>query len=346
METILDLRSDTVTKPTEEMRRAMYSAEVGDDMLDGDPTVKRLEEYAAGLFGKEAALLTLSGTMSNQTAVLSLAEAGTQIILHDRSHMYNLEDAALGRICGVTPRPLPAPGGIYSSGDLEANLITEALQTAPVTLVCLEDSFDLNLGLVIPQSHIDSVCRTAHTRGIPVYMDGARVLNAAAAAGTSPARLCRDVDAVSVCLSKGLGCPAGSLLMGTAQTIRRARRMRQMLGGGMRQAGILAAAGLTGLKNYSRLKEDNEKASALALLLKETGAGIDLSQVQTNIIRIDLTPVKLEAEPFCRELAAHGVRAKPTGRSTVRMITHLDIPADSLKRIAEAAAETIRDLGR
>lgn len=344
MREYLDLRSDTVTRPDEEMRNAMRDAEVGDVVMGDDPTVLRLERMGAELFGKEACLMTVSGTMSNQTAVLSMTGRGEQIIVHDKSHMFNLEVAGLAQISGVQPRTLPAPGGRYDLGELEANLIGTAIQTAPTTLVCMENTFNLNQGLVVEKEHIDQVCELAHGKGVPVYMDGARILNAAAALDMEPDVLCRETDAVSVCLSKALGCPVGSLLAGSAEMIEKARRMRQMLGGGWRQGGVLAAAGIVALNRWKELKQDHLRARSLAEGLLKLGLGVNLEQVQTNIIRIDLSPVDLTAAAFCGRLAEFGVLAKPVELQAVRMICHRDVGDEKISAVLQAAADCLNSL--
>lgn len=337
MDRIIDLRSDTVTTPTEKMRDAMRNAAVGDVVLNEDPTVQKLEEMGARLFGKEAALLTVSGTMSNQVAVLSLCQKGDQIIVHDRSHMYNLEVAGLASICGVQTRPIPAPGGRYDLARLEREIIPPQIQTAPTTLICLENTFDLNRGLVIPKSHIDEVAALAKRYKIKVYMDGARILNAAVKLKTTAAELCQNVDAVALCLSKSLACPVGSLLVGSSEFIARARRMRQMLGGGWRQAGIIAAAGIVALEEMvDRLAEDHENARQLAEGLIKIGLDIDLAQVQTNIVHLDLSNTGRTAADFCAALAEKGVRIKAVGPYEARMVTHKDFCAADTKRVLEA----------
>lgn len=337
----IDVRSDTVTTPTEEMRKAMYEAEVGDDVIGDDPTVARLQEMGAALFGKEACLITTSGTMSNQASVLSLTNKCEQIIVHDKSHMYNLEVAGLAQICGVQARPLRAPGGIYDLAELEENLIKPAIQSAPVTLVCIENTFDLNQGLVVPKEHIDAVCALAHRHGIPVYMDGARVLNAAVQLDMDPAELCANVDVVSLCLSKALACPIGSIMMGPKDVIAKARVMRQMLGGGWRQAGIVAAAGIVGLSHYRDLKVDHDHAQALARGLQDLGLGIDLNQVQTNVVRIDVSAVGMTAAQFCAGLERFGVKAKPVGPALVRMICHKDLTGEMVPTVLKAVDDCL-----
>lgn len=338
----IDIRSDTVTKPTEEMRMAMYHAEVGDDVLGDDPTVAKLQEMGAGLFGKEACLITASGSMSNETAVLSLTGRGEQIVVHDKAHIYNLEVAGLAQMCGIQPRPLKAPGGIFDLKELEANLIKPAIQNAPTTLVCMEDTFDLNQGLVVPKKHIDAVCNLAHSHGIPVYMDGARILNAAVAMDMDPAVLCEKVDVVSLCLSKALACPIGSIMMGPKDVIAKARVMRQMLGGGWRQAGIIAAAGIVGLSHYKDLALDHEKAQTIAKGLKKLGFEIDMQQVQTNVIRVGTAPVGKTATEFCAAMEANGVKVKPIGEAHIRMICHKDLHIEDISTVLSAAERSVR----
>ena len=342
----IDLRSDTVTHPTEKMRDAMRDALVGDDVIGDDPTVRELEKLGAKIFGKEACLFTGSGTMSNQVAVLSMVDAGSQIILHDKSHMYNLEVGALGRICGVSPRPVSAPEGVFPLQTLEANIFNSSIQTAPTKLICMENTFDLNQGLVVGKKHIDDVCDLGHEHGIFVYMDGARILNASVALKLSPAKMCEKLDAVSVCLSKALACPVGSLLIGSKKMIKRAREMRQMLGGGWRQAGILAAVGLVVLNDYNRLEEDHHKAKILAEALQELGLGIRMKQVQTNIIKIDVSTVGTTAVKFCECLEKHGVKAKPIEENAVRMITHIDFPLERMESVVNAVKSTLSELKR
>lgn len=341
MKKVLDLRSDTVTHPTDAMRDAMRNAEVGDDVIGDDYTVKKLEQMGAKLFGKEDCLFTVSGTMSNQVAVLSMTGKAEQIVVHDNSHMYNLERAGLAQICGVQPRPISTENGKYDLDELEANILFDAMQVAPTSLVCLENTFDLNKGIVLDKDYIDDVCRIAHAHNVPVYMDGARILNAAIALNIEPDKLLENVDAVSLCLSKGLACPIGSLLAGSKEMIFKARRMRQMLGGGWRQAGIIAAAGIVALENWKVLEEDHKKAKLLAKQLKNKGLGIDMEQVQTNIINIDLSPIKMTATDFCQALNEYGILAKVIGNHHVRMICHKDIEYDDIENVAEIAGKVV-----
>lgn len=334
----IDLRSDTVTTPTERMREAMRAAAVGDDVLGEDPTVRELERLAAERFEKEAALFLVSGTMANQAAVLTLTDPGDQVVLHRNSHLYNLEGGGLAATCGVQVRVVETMEGRISSEALEAEIQPAGLQEAPTTLLCLENSFDLNRGLAVPADHLEALGAFARAHGLRVYLDGARIFNAAIALDTDVAALSAPADLVAVSLSKGLSCPVGSLLVGSEDLIRAARRMRQRLGGGWRQAGILAAAGIVGLQEMvERLREDHANARRLAEGLVAAGFSVDLQQVQTNIVLLDLRPQGMRAREFCRRLAQRGVRARPVGPWAVRMVTHKDVQADEIPLVVEAA---------
>jgi threonine aldolase len=323
---IIDLRSDTVTLPTEKMRDVMRNAPVGDDVLGEDPTVRKLEAMAAERFGREKALFVTSGTMANQVTVMTLCRRGDQIIVHRNSHIYNLEVGGLASTCGVQPRAVHAPGGVFNLEELNREIHAPDIQRAPTTLICLENSFDLNRGLAVPREHIEEVCSLAGRGSVNTYMDGARVFNAAIALGTTVESLTKGVDVVATCLSKGLGCPVGSLIMGEAPFVDEARRMRQRVGGGWRQAGILAAAGVLALEEMvDRLAEDHERARVLAHGLISLGLGVDPEQVQTNIVHVDLSHLNLDATGLAGALAQSEVRIKPVGPMAFRMVTHKDI---------------------
>lgn len=337
----LDLRSDTVTHPTEEMRKAMYNAEVGDDVIGDDPTVAKLQDMGARLFGKDACLITASGTMSNQAAVLAMTNKGDQIVLHNKSHMYNMEVGALAQICGVQARPIKAVNGMYDLDELEENIIKPSLQSSPTTLICMENTFDLNQGLIVSKEHIDAVCDLAHSHHIPVYMDGARILNAAVALEMDPAVLCEKIDVVSLCLSKALACPIGSIMMGPKDIIAKARVMRQMLGGGWRQAGIIAAAGIVGLSHYKDLEKDHVKAKILAEKLIALGLGVDKEQVQTNVIKIGTKPCGFTAEEFSQALMEEGIKVKPVGPYHVRIICHKDLHMENIPNVVQAVERVV-----
>ena len=338
----IDLRSDTVTTPTPRMREAIARAAVGDDVLGEDSTVRQLEERSAALLGKEEGLFVVSGTLANLLALATFCNRGQEVILADTSHIYNLEVAAISAVAGLQPRPLRAVAGNFDLDELADAIRPAALQVAATGLVCLEETFDLNQGLVVPPAAISKMAAVAVERGISVYMDGARVFNAAVALGVPAAVLVAPIDAAMFCLTKGLACPIGSVLVGTKAFISVARRFRQQLGGGWRQAGILAAAGLVALDEMiDRLSEDHARARRLAELLFTAGFGIDLSQVQSNIIRVDLSPLSLEGNMFARALAAQGIRVKVIGPSVVRMVTHKDISDVDVEEVGRVLPQVL-----
>lgn len=336
---IIDLRSDTLTHPTPEMRKAMFEAEVGDDVYGEDPTVNRLEKTAAERMGKEAALFTTSGTQSNLIAVLTHTRHGSEVILGSESHIFWYEVGGAAAVGGVVLHTLPND----RSGRLNPDEIREAVRTRNIhypetALLCLENTHNRCGGAVLTAGYTDEVCRLAHSCGLKVHLDGARIFNAAAALGLPVDRLAEGVDSVSFCLSKGLSAPVGSLLCGSQAFIERARKYRKMLGGGMRQAGILAAAGIVALETMAvRLAEDHAAAKRLAQgLASIRGLRLARDEVPTNIVMFDLSP-ELSAADFIRELEAEGVRVGSRGGNLFRAVTHrmvsfADID-EALKRI-------------
>jgi len=341
----IDLRSDTVTLPTDRMREAMRNAIVGDDVLGEDPTVKKLEEKAAELFNQEEGLFLVSGTMANQVAVMTLCQRGDQIIVHNQSHIYNLEVGGLASTCGVQTRAIPARGGRYDLGDLEKEIHPGYIQKAPTTLICLENTFDLNRGLAVPYGHVKEVCDLAKRKKIKVYLDGARIFNASVVLRTPVARLSAGVDAVAFCLPEGLACPVGSLLLGPRSFITEARRMRQRLGGGWRQAGLLAAAGMVALEEMiDRLSEDHDNARSLARGLISLGLEVDLDQVQTNIIHVDLKSQGVDTTRFCTRLKRLGVKVKSIGPFEIRMVTHKDFKNTEIQSVLDAVHQSLKEL--
>ncbi|HEX8495212.1 MAG TPA: GntG family PLP-dependent aldolase [Pyrinomonadaceae bacterium] len=326
---MIDLRSDTVTKPTPAMRRAMAEAEVGDDVYGEDPTVNRLQERAAEIFGKEAALFVPTGSMGNQIAVKLHTRPGTEVIIEERGHIFNYEMAAMSAISGTLARPVKSQdgSGILSWADIEGALHTGgAYYVAPTGLVALENSHNLAGGSVMPRSRTEEICERAHALKLPVHLDGARIFNASVALNESVAALASPVDSVMFCLSKGLGAPVGSMLLGTRGFIEEARRWRKLLGGGMRQAGVLAAACLVALEETpARLHEDHENAQLLARGLAELpGMSIDPEKVRTNIVIFDVSETRLAADAICARLAERGILASGFGTS-IRMVTHYDV---------------------
>lgn len=337
---MIDLRSDTVTEPTPEMRRAMAEAPVGDDVLGDDPTVERLERRTAEILGTEAALYTPSGTMANQLGVRCHTQSGDAVLLADNAHVYWYEAGAPAVISGIMTCQLPSERGIFTAETLTAALRPTNVHFAPATLVCLENTNNRGGGSVWPIKTMRAVADAAHDAGLRVHLDGARLWNAAVASGTDAAAFVGCCDTVSVCFSKGLGAPVGSALAGSAETIRRARRFRKMLGGGMRQAGIIAAGALYALEYHrDRLVEDHANARALAEGLAERSAvTIDPGGVETNIVYFDVAG---SASELVAKLSAAGVSMLATGEHTIRAVTHLPISREDIDTAVAVVAEVI-----
>ena len=332
----VDLRSDTVTQPTAEMRRAMADAEVGDDVFGEDPTVQRLEARVAEMLGKQAALFVPSGVMGNQVAIRVHTVLGDEAVVAERSHLYHYEAAGASALWGVQLRPVGGPSGVLTPGDVEAVVQGAHDWEARTALVCLENTVNKAGGVAVPLADVVAVAETAH--GLALHLDGARLWNAAVALGESVAALAAPFDTVNVCLSKGLGAPVGSVLAGDREHIRLGRRARKLLGGGMRQSGVLAAAALVALDDFERddhamLRADHDRARRLA----DAVAGLDplhlVRQPDTNIVLFD-TP-----EPAADALAAleaEGVRMVPFGPKTVRATLHRDVDDAGVERAVEA----------
>jgi threonine aldolase len=331
---MIDLRSDTVTKPSEEMRRAMADAPVGDDVYGEDPTVRNLEEYVADLLGKEAAIYGPSGTMTNQMGVHLGTRRGEEILLHEHSHIFNYEAGAPALLSGVQARPLPGEGGAISPGTLRDAVGPENDHFAPPTLLCLENTHNVAGGKVYPLDAFAEVAAEARKLGLGVHLDGARLFNAAVAAGIEAREWCEHADTVSVCSSKGLGAPVGSLLAGDARTIKKARRVRKAFGGGMRQAGVIAAASLFAFeRNVERLGEDHDLARLLAEGLLEAGYEVEAPETNLVLVKAD------DESAFLEALAREGVLAGHGKKGYVRFVTHLDVDAKGIERAVEAASK-------
>ncbi len=344
---MIDLRSDTVTRPTPAMRRAMAEAEVGDDVYGEDPTVNRLQERAAEMFEKEAALFVPTGSMGNQIAVKLHTRPGEEVVIEERGHIYNYEMAAMSAISGALARPVRSADG---TGILTWEEVRAALHTgdapyyvARTGLVALENSHNLAGGAVLTRERTEEICDGAHTLGVRVHLDGARIFNAAEALGETVAALARPADSVMFCLSKGLGAPVGSVLLGGRGFIEEARRWRKLLGGGMRQAGVLAAAGLVALEETPpRLSEDHANARRLAEGLAELpGVKIDPEGVRTNIVLFDVSGTRLAADDICaRVRETHGVLCSGFG-SSIRMVTHYDVSREDVGVALGALREVV-----
>jgi len=324
---IVDLRSDTVTTPTPEMRQAMAEAEVGDDVFGEDPTVNRLEAVAAERLGKEAGLFVMSGTMGNQVSIMAHTNRGEEIILDDQSHIFIFELAAMAVLSGVQPRTLMGDRGILNPEAVRRAIRTPNITSPRTALVAVETSHNLGGGTVYPLEVVREIRRIAAEGGIAVHLDGARIFNASLAIGTPVRELADQADSVMFCLSKGLAAPVGSIVAGTRTFIQRARRARKMLGGGARQVGILAAAGLVALERMvDRLREDHENARVLAEgLAALPGITIDLNWVQTNIVIFHLQHKHLDAPSLILRLAEHGIKAFNMSQDSIRMVTHKDV---------------------
>ncbi|MDT4965929.1 MAG: threonine aldolase [Acidobacteriota bacterium] len=332
---MIDLRSDTVTKPTPAMRRAMAEAEVGDDVYGEDPTVNRLQERAAELFEKEAAIFVPTGSMGNQIAVKLHTRPGMEVVIEERGHIYNYEMAAMSAVSGTLARPVRSQDGtgILNWPEIEAGIhVGGAYYVAPTGLVALENSHNLAGGTVYRSKRIEEISGKAHAMKLPVHLDGARIFNASAAVGESVAELSRSVDSVMFCLSKGLGAPVGSMLLGSRAFIDEARVWRKILGGGMRQAGVLAAAGLVALEDSpGLLPQDHANARRLAEGLAEiSGIRIDPEQVVTNIVLFDVADTGLAADEICARLKPHNILASGFG-SSIRMVTHYDVSSADIE---------------
>lgn len=336
----IDLRSDTVTKPSAEMRRAMCDAEVGDDVYGEDPTVNRLEQRAAEIFGREAALFVPSGTMGNQIAIKLHTTHGQEVVCEERGHIFNYEMAMMAHFSGVVARTARAEDGVLTWEHVKPKLRPKSYHSANTGLISLENTHNIAGGVVTPLEVFNEICDCAHEMGLPVHLDGARVFNAAVALDIPVAKLTARADTVMFCLSKGLGAPVGSLLLGTAEHMDRGRIYRKALGGGMRQAGIVAAAGLIALEqNPQRLKIDHENAAFLAEGLAQVpGFKIDPAKVQTNIVICDATATGITADELSRRVHARGVLANSVNAQLIRFVTHLDVDREQCAHALEIVA--------
>jgi threonine aldolase len=336
--TAIDLRSDTVTQPTPEMRRAMAEAEVADDVYGEDPTMNRLHELAAKIFQKEAAIFVPSGTMGNQVAIRCHTQHGQEIICEERAHFINLESATVAAFSGCQPRTIYGEDGVITWGEIKKRIAPPAYYRAQTGLIELENTGSLTGGTVFPQDVADEICDGAHEMGLPVHLDGARIFNAATAMGKPVAEIARKFDSVMFCLSKGLCAPVGSMLVGSKTFIDKARVFRKAMGGGMRQAGVLGAAGLIALEKMpARLQEDHDNAKLLAEGLAEIkGIKIDAKKVRTNILVFSVVGTGMDTAEFSRRLAAQSVLAAGIDAEQMRFVTHNDVSREDCGRVLEA----------
>ncbi len=340
----VDLRSDTVTRPTSEMRRAMAEAEVGDDVYGEDPTINRLEHRAAEIFQREAAIFVPSGTMGNQIAIKIHTRPGQEVICDERAHILDYEMAMLAHFSGCIARPVAGRDGILSWDSIKRKIRPKTYYVAQTGLIELENTHNMAGGMVYPQNVADEICDAAHDAGIPVHLDGARVFNAAATIGKPVAEVTRKYDSVMFCLSKGLGAPVGSMLVGSRKFIEMARVYRKSLGGGMRQAGILAAAGLIALeKTPAHLPEDHANAKFLAEgLARVPGITLDASKVVTNIVIFDVGGTGMTSDVVARRLAERNVLANGISPDAMRFVTHYDVDRAGCARALDAVAAICR----
>jgi threonine aldolase len=335
---MIDLRSDTVTKPTPAMRKRMAEAEVGDDVFGEDPTINALQEKVADLLGKEKAIFVPSGTMANQLAIKAHTQPGDEVILEATSHPFNYEGGAGAVLSGVQFYCLNGIRGILETGQVEEAIRPDDHHFPVSKLICLENTHNRGGGTVYPLKNIIEISRLAKSKGLLVHLDGARLWNASVAAGIQPKEFARGADSVSVCLSKGLGAPVGSLIAGSAAFIDRVHRFRKMFGGGMRQAGILAAAGLYALDHHrDRLGEDHDKAKRLAFGLSEIkGVSLSPDYTETNIVLFDIVKKGMTAPELAEAMKKGGILIHPFGKFQIRLVTHLDVSADDIEKVLKA----------
>lgn len=345
-EPLIDLRSDTVTRPTAAMRAAMAAAEVGDDVFDEDPTVHRLQERVAALLGKEAALYVPSGTMSNQICVKVHTQPGDELLCEATCHIYNYEGGAPAMVSGVMCRTIEGDYGILDLCQLEDKVRPNNEHFVRTRLVCLENTHNRGGGRVFPLEKLQAISEWAHRQGLAVHLDGARLWNAIVASGVPAAEWGRCCDSVSVCFSKGLGAPIGSALVGSREFVAKARRVRKMLGGGMRQAGVAAAAALYAVDHHlERLADDHRNARTLAEAIADTpGLRLDPPEVETNLVWFEVDSDLAAARDVAAALKQEGVLVHPAGPQTLRACTHLDVSAAQILQAAEKIRRAVPSL--
>ncbi|GGF17822.1 threonine aldolase [Halobacillus andaensis] len=323
---MIDLRSDTVTRPTPEMRQAAFDVEVGDDVYGEDESVLKLEETAAQMLGKEAALFVTSGTQGNQIAALTHCNRGDEVLLEASAHLFLYEGASMSALAGVQPRTIEGVRGAMNPQDVRAAIRPDDIHFPETGLICLENTHNKAGGAIVPLENMQAIYDIAREHNIPVHLDGARLFNAVVASGISVKEYAAQADTVQFCLSKGLGAPVGSMITGSADFIRSARKWRKRLGGGLRQVGVIAEPGYVALTQMvDRLAEDHDNARLLAELIEQM-AGLRVEgEVDTNIVLVNVADLGLTAEQFLEEVKKEGVLAVPFGPHTVRFVTHFDV---------------------
>jgi threonine aldolase len=339
----IDLRSDTVTRPTHAMRRAIAEAEVGDDVLGEDPTINRLQQVTADLLGMESALFVPTGTMANQIAVGVHAGPGDELLCEATCHVYVWEGGGIARLSGVTARPIAGEGGLLSLDQLRDKIRPNDGHYVRTRLVCLENTHNRSGGKVHPIARVVEISDWAREHGLAMHLDGARLMNAVVASGIPAREWARHFDTVSICYSKGLGAPVGSAIAGPVELIRKAHRLRKVFGGGMRQAGVLAAAAIHALEHHvERLADDHANARTLALAVEETdGLALEMGPVETNLVWITVDPALGTAAEVAGRLRDRGILVSALGPQVLRACTHLDVSREDV----ETAADEIRKLG-
>jgi threonine aldolase len=342
----IDLRSDTVTLPTEEMLEAIRHAKLGDDVYGEDPTVNELEAKAAERMGKEAALLVPSGTMANLVSLMSNTKRGDLVILESQAHLYWYEVGGISAVAGLLPWPVKSEFGVLNPYDVEAAIRPKNIHFPEPALVCMENTHNRHGGTVVSPEQLRAIGEVARAHGMRFYMDGARIFNAAVALGVDVKEFTRHVDNLMFCLSKGLSCPVGSLVVGSKDFIERARKNRKVLGGGMRQAGIIAAAGIVALDQMvDRLADDHRNARVLAEgCAKVEGLRVDLARVQTNIVVVDIDGLGVEDGVFVSKLKENGVLAGAIGKGKVRFVTHWGIEREDVETALDAIRSVVGEL--
>jgi threonine aldolase len=328
------------------MREAMYKAVVGDDIMGEDPTVRELEEMSADILGKEDALFVTSGTMGNQIAVMTLTNRGEEVIIGDTSHIYNLEVGGLAALSQVQARPIEVPNGVYDTLKMEELIQEVGVQRAKTSLICIENTNNLNAGFVVPLENINAVCNLAKKNNIPVHLDGARVFNAAVASKTSVKEIVKNVDTVMFALTKGLAAPFGAILAGNKDVIAKARWMKQRIGGGYRQAGFLAAPGIVALNTMRpQLEIDHKHAQILGRgMAKINGLKVDTTRIHTNIVTGSVEDLPITIEDFLDKLMQKGIKAKRISKTSFRMITHFGVEESHLQKVIAAVEDIITSL--
>jgi threonine aldolase len=344
----IDLRSDTVTLPTAAMREAMAAAELGDDVFGEDPTVNRLQERAAEMLGQEEGLLVTSGTQGNLVSLLAQTHPGDEVILEAESHVYNNEVAGLSQVAGLIPRPLPGHHGTFSGKEVQEALRPPNVHFPRTRLLCLENTHNTAGGTVLPPARQRELAEVAGEHGLRVHVDGARIFNAAVALGVPPAELMKGVDSLTFCLSKGLSCPVGSVVVGSRAFIEEARRARKLLGGGMRQAGVIAAAGLVALDTMiDRLADDHALARQLAQgVAGLPGVEVDMDSVQSNIVIFDVGGIGMTSTELAAELHQQGLGVTTKGGTLVRCVTHHGIEREDVEGALGILEATLVDQKR